>query len=125
MGALFTLLTKLFRRGGRKMLTKAITRWGPGSAVGAGNAGNAAAGGAAMRGVLGRQVAAGAAGFAAFDAVLGTILGEGSPEQEIMAANKDLMGYGGDVSPGETPDIQELLAMIGDQSPEDVSGLFL
>ena len=104
--ALIDILSRLFRSGGRKQIGRAIR-----GATGA-------------RKHLAKRAATTAAGFAGFE-LLFRALGE-SPEAEMEAANQNLKGFvDTNVSLSETPDLEQLLAMIGDQPIEDSSGLFL
>ena len=105
-GVLLDLLMRLFRKGGRRQIGRAIRGVVPGA-----------------RKHLAKRAAITGAGFAGFDIAF-QALGL-SPEAELDAANRNLKGFVDDVSLSETPDLEQLLAMIGDQPIEDSSGLFL
>lgn len=113
MGALITLLERLFRKGGRRQIGKAFR----GGSVGG-----------AARKLLGKRTAAGAATFAAFDIASSFLMGEGSPEEELQAGNKELLGFDSqDVSLGgaQEPGLEELLSLLSQSGAEDSSGLFI
>ena len=116
-GAFFELLIHLLRKGGRQVFKRALGKT-------PGGFGSAVAKGARMRLVKKAAVSGGA--FGGFDLAMQALMGEGTPQEEVAASNKDLLGfYGQGVSPSETPSIEDLLSMMGEQGFDDSSGRFI